>query len=296
MIILASSTSKILIGHQKSVNGYVDNKLAEMYAYETIKYAESYVYEFDLKYNLESPVISCDGAASKLNVSRGQLANADCLNIRRLVTLDKSINQTIDSGSCQNGFCYKPIEKNIYLANNSFNSDYSWQPWKLLPSVMQKVTQPCNSYIFKSADKLIPLVDDRASNYSILYPVNDESLCTYPRFIFEAINLDYRGVYQNDENSEHDIYYLNQSRNHDDLIIYKSKRDIDDLDSILINSARLYRITVVAFGRSGDTRVLLQEIIMINNHNTINSRTLGDSEDKRHNRIIRLSTRLFNDE
>lgn len=295
MIALVSSTSKILIGHQKSINNHVDIKLAEMYAYETIKYAESYVYHFDLIYQLENPNISCNEAATKLGIPDNKLAPDNCLNIRRGAKLHKLINMSND-GQCSKGFCYKLSKSSIYVINTNFSSDYTWKPWELVSSPLHNATKPCNWYVTQHKDKQVtPLIDNKAGVYSIVHHIGDTSLCAQPRFIFEPINLDYRGTYLSDNTSDNDIYYLGKTSNHDSLIMYKVKRNVDTLDSILINSARLYRITVVTFGKHGDTKVILQSIIMINNHDSNNPRTIGDNEEKRQNRIVRLSMRLFHD-
>ena len=59
---------------------------------------------------------------------------------------------------------------------------------------------------------------------------------------------------------------------------------------LTILSPILYRITVVAFGRNGDTKVTLQELVLINNYDS-DLRFNGDIATNLAQRIIRISTR-----
>ena len=60
----------------------------------------------------------------------------------------------------------------------------------------------------------------------------------------------------------------------------------------LIPSARLYRLTVVAFGHNGNTRVMVQEIIAVSNFtpDAFEKRESKDTEDNFAYRIQRIST------
>lgn len=288
IIIMTYALSHTLITQQKSVNNYEDMKLAQNYAYEAMMYAESYTYQFDLKHNLESPNISNMVAANGLFANVNNVIGANCTHLRRAYVFSTHAGvSSYDDKLCENGVCFK----NSHLS--PFNSEHSWEPWTILSSSTYKARAPCDSYIYHKQNNEIPLVDDRNNRYSIPYIVNDKKLCANPRFIIEPINLDFRGVYEIElNNNEYDIsYFIFQKKS---MVLYKANKDADvsypKCDSAIINSARLYRITVVAYGKSGDTRALLQEVVLINNYDE-NLRISDDRKDNMQNRIIRLSTK-----
>lgn len=295
MVMMANNASKILISLQKSVSNYEDIKLAERYAYETMLSAESFVYEFDIKNNLESPNILCNVAASYLVLNGRSFSSDDCISIRRGYALLKALDNSFwQDEFYKKGFWYKRIV-NQQGKVVKLNSDFLWQPWRKLSSQSVLANKPCNSYTYHYHDQL-PLIDDRNNRYSISYNTKDYKLCTNPRFIIEPISLDYRGTYIATDNPNYEQYFISQNNNDKQFISYKSLFDEDGNSKVIINSSRLYRITVVAFGRSGDSRVTLQEIVAVNQYNKEDLRIIDDGHDKLIYRIVRLSFKVLNSE
>ncbi len=279
--------SQVVIDQQKSINNYEDIKIAENYAKSALLSAESRVYYFDAgkyslavtgvsdntNYNAESPTATCCKASKGSDIYRRYLlmkhtnSNIDLINN----------GLTCNSVNSFKGICYSLI--NSVTGNiANYNSDSSWQPW--LASVSGTV-KPCNSY----SNTTVPMIDDKTYRYSWRYITNDSRLCTDPRMIVEPINLAYRGSFRMVGSIESD--YIIQSSGAQ-LTTYKENNG-----SISNFSPRLYRITVVSFGRNGDTKVTLQEVVMINNFNN-DLRISGDSLSNLSNRIVRLSTRWLN--
>lgn len=318
MLVMVYVLSQIVTSQQKSTTNYADIKLAENYARMAMFKAEESAFYFDLNNSMESPNISCTEAARKLsNNSSQKYERADCLGIRRgwqLKNLKIGTNKNlIDNGDICNkgdelykGFCYKQIDiKNpsLNVAEHTFDSDQSWMPWTVN---LGSTDKPCDSYMVpRSSPNDIPSIDDKNSAYSIIYSANNKSLCTNPRYIIEPINLNYRGNYSltgGDPKYESDIltqvngakitvYKADAGKN----VSYDSMGGTTVESGVIIPSGRLYRLTVVAFGRNGNTRVVLQEVIMINNFSTNELRLPIDTVSNKAYRIVRISTRWLKD-
>lgn len=280
--------SQIIVNQQRSVNNYADIKLAENYARTAMLSAESRVYYFDsgqysmagisiadnTLYNFESSTASC------CSVGVGSEAYRRYLLLKNMAGDVAVSGVNCNSATSFKGICYSQINSSLGTSIN-YNSDQAWQPWLIESSGTVK---PCSSY----SKNDVPLIDDKTYRYSWRYVTNDTRLCTDPRMMVEPINLAYRGSYRVESGVESD--YMRQA-NGAVMTTYKE----DGVNSI--PSARLYRITVVAFGRNGDTKVTLQETILINNYagNTASKmRVAGESAVNLSNRIVRLSTHWLN--
>lgn len=307
MLIMIYVLAQSVTTQQKATVNYNDMKLAENYAKEALLYGEGQLYYFESEFQLENPPIKCEDAAKNLSGSHN---GASCLMLRRawqLQHLDSSINLNDTGKLCGygainklRGICYRPLDSSI-----RYDSDLSWRPW-LLDSESSPATQPCSSYLGK-----VLLIDDATSRYSISYDVNNKLLCTNPRIMIEPINLDYHGNYVRVVESwrtwESDTF---TQANGAIMTTYMLKESLDyryhdgesvasfDYDRLPILSPRLYRITAVAFGRSGLTRVALQEIVMITtdsgNPRPEYRRLSNDSPDNLAYRIVRISTKRLN--
>lgn len=317
MLVMVYVLSQIVTSQQKSTTNYADIKLAENYARMAMFKAEESAFYFDLNNSMESPNISCDLAANQVGGSKARYVDADCLGIRRgwqLKHLKVGTNKDLidnGEGSCHDGdstyqgFCYKSISiADNNAAEHTFNSDQSWTPWTVN---LGSTVKPCDSYMVpRSSANSIPSIDDKDSHYSIMYSANNVSLCTNPRYIIEPININYRGNYSligDDPKCESDIFtQINGAK----ITVYKADagKNVSYDNSmgsttvesgVIIPSGRLYRLTVVAFGRNGNTRVVLQEIIMINNFSTNELRLPMDTFTNKSYRIVRISTRWLKD-
>ncbi len=109
--------------------------------------------------------------------------------------------------------------------DDSYRENPSFRPW--LEETQLNIIAPCPSYITRKRNGVmhIPWIDIFDSPYAHIYATGDISLCANPRYMLEIIDLDY----------------------------HLAK----------FNSARLYRITVRAFGKNGNTRVTVQEYLAI---------------------------------
>lgn len=305
MLLLIYVLAQSITGMQRSISNYSDMSMAQNYALDTMLYAESVVYQFDLQNKLEDPPVNCQTAGDSLSRQQNNLRGASCIALRRAYTLQKlagSINLMTDGSKCNQGnnykgFCYKRITGVGSQQDTSFDSDVSWQPWAINGG-FDKIAAPCDTFIRSSS--AIPMIDDKTSSYSILYNVNNKTLCNSPRYIIEPINLDYRGNYVIGEEFGSGII---AQRNDATMQLYKISKDKKysyniDMESMpVVNSGRLYRITAVAYGRSGSTRAMLQEVVLINNY--VADPDLQDNKrvkeyDTPNNfvyRIVRLSSR-----
>lgn len=290
MVLMIYVLSQIVVNQQKSTHNYADIKLAETYAKAAMFAAESRVYYFDAgQYslagisasndttkNLESPTASCCNLSSSANIM-----------IRRLTVLKNmagsvdltSLGQTCNNGNAYKGICYKAIGYGTAMVASNSNSDQAWQPWTLSST---GVVKPCTSYTATN----IPMIDDSTYRYSWRYVTGDSSLCTDPRMIVEPISLDFHGNYALSGSPLYESDTLTQN-NAAKFTLYK----VDTTsNSVMIYSPRIYRITVVAFGKNGDTKVTLQELILINNYDS-DLRFSGDLATNLTQRIMRISTR-----
>lgn len=305
MLVMIYVLAQSVTTQQKTIVNAVDVKLAENYAKEAMLYAEGQLYYFESINQLENPPVSCEDAAKSLS---GNHNGASCLMLRRAWQL-QHINATINLIDVGNycgygatkslhGFCYRPSSSGI-----RYDSDLSWQPWLMTSDGAHPASAPCSSYLGNPL-----LIDDASSRYSMLYNANNKLLCTNPRIMIEPINLDYRGSYarvvENRQTWESDT--ITQA-NGATMTTYMSQESLDyryhtdgapanfDYERLPIASPRLYRITAVAFGRSGLTRVVLQEVVMITtdsgNPHPEYRRLANDSPENLAYRIVRISTR-----
>ena len=281
MTVLIYGLSQMTASQQRSASNYVDMKIAENYAKAASFDAESHAYIFDLDNQLESPLISCGDAVKALGGTPSDYLGANCLSLRRGWKL-----QNLNDGS-------NNLSLTAGVNDIVFDSDMAWHPWAESGGVA-----PCKTY---SRDT--PLwIDDKDSNYSISYPINDKNVCAMPRYMIEPINLDFRGThvtappimnvtYESDvlvqkNNAKFTLYKMSESRS----LAYNEGGVEASIP--LIPSARLYRLTVVAFGHNGNTRVMVQEIIAVSNFtpDAFEKRESKDTEDNFAYRIQRIST------
>lgn len=177
------------------------------------------------------------------------------------------------------------VESHI-TTNNTCNSSgwcYSslgqaWQPW-LKVDTAANIVAPCNSY---SESAMVPIIDEYASFVKAQsYNSGDVSLCSQPRYMMELINPNFMGRSNLTDNN---IAGAGQERgnitqsNGATFVVYKN----GDLNLAHQPSGRLYRITIRAFGKNGNTRVTLQEYLVVT---TRNGATISTSD------IIPLSIR-----
>ena len=167
-----------------------------------------------------------------------------------------TVNNTCESS----GWCYS-------------SSGQTWQPWE---STHSNSVAPCNSYTAKSGNQ--PMLNDKTSRFTKLYNTGDTSLCVQPRYIIEMLNPNFIGrsnlANNNATGAGQESGNITQA-NGALLSIYKNGTNA-------LPSGRLYRITVRAFGKNGNTRVTLQEYLVIT---TRNGATISSSD------IIPLSIR-----
>jgi type IV pilus assembly protein PilX len=167
-----------------------------------------------------------------------------------------TVNNTCESS----GWCYS-------------SSGQAWQPWE---STHSNSVAPCNSYTAKSGNQ--PMLNDKTSSFTKLYNTGDTSLCVQPRYIIEMLNPNFIGRSNLANNNVAGVGQESGNvtqANGALLPIYKNGTGA-------LPSGRLYRITVRAFGKNGNTRVTLQEYVLIT---TRNGATLSTSD------IIPLSVR-----
>lgn len=136
----------------------------------------------------------------------------------------------MSAGGVRQGWCYQSAGVGSDFAQNT-----NFFPWTLTAA---NLTAPCNSYTASSGN--LPILDDKTNRLGITFNTNDSSLCVQPRYIIEPISLNYVGGGAN---------------------IIQGNGATLVIDTL--QSARIYRITVRAFGRNGDTRVTLQEYVAI---------------------------------
>lgn len=168
------------------------------------------------------------------------------------------------NNTCENtGWCYSSLGQ-------------AWQPWE---STASNSIAPCNSYTAKSG--YVPILNDKDSKYTKIYNTSDVSLCVQPRYTMELINPNFMGRSNLTDNN---IAGTGQERgnitqsNGATFVVYKN----GNLNLAPQPPGRLYRITVRAFGKNGNTRVTLQEYLVLT---TRNGATISTSD------IIPLSVR-----
>lgn len=329
MLLMIYVLAQLTTSQQKSSSNYMDMKLAENYARIALLQAESQAYMFDLRMNnLESmsTIVAsngetrCDNAAKKISLLFTDISPFDslkkvasCQNILRIGEITNNFPNFVTDGSKCNsgnpslvGVCYKRIDKKDY----TFNSDYTWHPWEeSVPASVTSASKPCNTY----SDKNLTMLDANDSTNSNAKPlfarevnVYSASICANPRFIIEPINFDFRGKYIDsykesdgvqDHTFESDLFtqlngttMLMYKMNTESNTVYGSEVESDPN----VNSVRLYRITAKGYGRNGDSRAILQEIIMIDGFDNDNSYPRVKYHDHPQNlayRIVRLSIR-----
>lgn len=179
----------------------------------------------------EATVLAFDNAAAlqspavPLATSRHTILSSGAFNVE-----SNGATCNMSAGGVRQGWCYQSAG----VANN-FAQSSNFFPWTLTAAGLDA---PCNSYTAKSGN--LPILDDRTNKFGIAYNSGDTSLCVQPRYIIEPISLHYLGGGTN---------------------ILQANGGLLNIDAN--QSARVYRITVRAFGRNGDTRVTLQEYVAI---------------------------------
>ncbi len=253
MLLLAVTLNQIMIGQLRAVNNSNDVLLAQNYARLALLNAEATVYNFD--------------------VARGFEANSiDSRNTILTAAMPTS-------GSCNSsGWCYKSI-----TSGNIRNSDPAWQPWTL-SEIAGPSLFPCRSYTASKngSNNDVPLIDEKLTTAPI-YNTGDSSLCAQPRYIMEALQLDFRGQIA-----------AGQADPVQGVIAQNNRTSIRSFQANDAGqrSARVYRITVRAFGKNGDTRVTLQETVAIMQNSQ--NRNVGDAVNIPAHNIIPLSVRWLN--
>lgn len=222
---LGLTLQQMLLNQQRMANSLADYDLALNYARLALIDAERTVHEFDSKHKFEE--LSFDERTNKVKLLLGDIDNCKTSGINR-------------------GWCND--KRSLYDNKNSkFNN---FQPW-LIKTNTEK-NKPCQSYSQTKSGML--LLDNKRSAYSISYATGDANLCAQPRYILELINHSYFANINNG-GLTNESGAITQANNAVALVYRKAPPKI--------NPARLYRITVRAFGRSGDTRIMLQEYVAI---------------------------------
>lgn len=326
MLLMIYVLAQLTTSQQKSSANYMDMKLAENYARIALLHAESQTYAFDLQQNyLESmpTTLTCDSAANDLSHvftditpfdSLKQVAN--CANIWRIWTINRNNPKFLEDGvKCNSGnpdlvgVCYKRIGAQDY----TFNSDYSWHPWEESIPAGTSASKPCNTFTDSNLT-MLDANDSSASNAKPLFAkevnIYSSSVCANPRFMIEPINLDFRGTYSaaykesdgvQEYTFESDVFIQrNNNINTAQMLMYKMNTESNTIYGSgrervpAVNSVRLYRITAKGYGRNGDTRAILQEIIMIDGFDDDSHHPrvlLNDHPQNLAYRIVRLSIR-----
>lgn len=171
----------------------------------------------------------------------------------------------ISNNSCNNqGWC--------------FSRDKTWQPWLQTSTATNPV---CSSYaVSKSGSAtVLPWLDQATGNF-VAYASN-LVLCGQPRYIMELVTPSFSG-----QQVRNQAYGQLTQLNGASLRLY---------DAILgAAPARLYRITVRAFGRNGNTRVMLQEYVVIVGNSQL--RTSDEVINQQNHHIIPISIRWLHDD
>jgi len=180
------------------------------------------------------------------NAARMALLNAeatiysfDITSNMEALTIQQRINAVLALAGSNNacggtGWCY--------------STDLTWQPWLQTSS---SNNLPCNSYsvsINPNDSNALPWIDQATGNFNTFN--TGLTLCAQPRYIMELVNPSYTGR-----------QVLGQQHGQLTQINGATIRMYDN--DAGGRAARLYRITVRAFGRNGNTRVTLQEYVAI---------------------------------
>ncbi len=234
MIVLVLAMNKVVLVQQRSSANYADYELARSYAKLALLDAEETVFNYDQARNF-------DNTNSPQALNRYTAISSSTANI---VTNGANCNLS----STNKGWCY--ISSG---ANKNYIESANFIPWEMTSSSSVK---PCNNYTLNTTN--VPIMDDQSSRYTIPFNTNDTSICVQPRYIIEPLNLDYRARFESDATY---IYGKVMQVNSADLTVFRYRKSNAAVE---LGSPRLYRITVRAFGKSGDTRVTLQEYLIIN--------------------------------
>ena len=212
-------------------------------------------------YNLQCPNDNCHNgfAYSTTNSCHNQYPQ----NIaqQRACTLQENYHIITEARNCNHNSQWKGVCAN-------FNNDNILIPTELPPYLQTSIEayKPCSSYdqdVDNYGKPLIPIIDDKNSNYSRTFNTNDTNLCAQPRYQIEFIDLDYQG----DINGQ-DCSNTNDTKCNSFLAQAQTiNRGIKLLTDDGINkSAILYRVTVRSFGIDGNVRVTLIKYILINSN------------------------------
>jgi Tfp pilus assembly protein PilX len=273
LLMLIVGLNQNLLSQQKSSANYADSLLAKNYAQMALLDAEHQVLEFDLNSGMEQPVIGGSGfGANDSWPSRryyGILARVG--GVYNIV--DDGISCNHNGTIITKGWCYKQMVNDL-----NYSSNQSWQPWKL--TELRNNALPCNSYTASESDgiTLIPYIDEANDLLNAkLFNTGNNNLCAQPRYYLEPVNLNFIGR----QSSGSERGQLTQT-NGANIIMYDNNANVP--------TARIYRITVRAFGKNGNTRVTLQEYVALSGYNSF-PRLNNDSANNKSYRLIRLSSR-----
>lgn len=170
--------------------------------------------------------------------------------------------ESVGVNNCNNGWCYSTLT--------------SWKPW--LESANSS-SRPCNSYDINinGSSNALPWID-HSTGFALAFNTGIGGLCAQPRYFMELVNPAFTGRQTGANTGE--ITQLNGKT----IKLYNNGNGA--------RPARLYRITVRAYGRNGNTRVTLQEYVAI----VRNTNLRGDGADTVSHQIIPVSVRWLYDD
>lgn len=262
MLLMSLTLHQLVIERQRAMNNYSDRELAQNYAKLALLDAEQTVYFFDWGAGLETN----ESASAHYR----RLLNSATYNI---ISNGSGCNSA--GTSTTKGWCYSAIPN-----DPPNNSNPAWHPWEV-ESAENLVTPPCRSYTPASN---VPLIDKKSTDVAAhVFQSNDSTLCSQPRYLMEPLNLAFTGKIEIGQTIDDNVGSVTQN-NGTVVWMYSRAGGV-----VTVPYARLYRITVRAFGRNGDTRVTLQEIVAIANNS--NLRNIGDAGNIPAHDIVPLSVR-----
>lgn len=239
-----------------SVANYTDYDLATNYAKDALLDAEKKIMqlqcantsgEYDClamdKVTSIDPSFECIGANSVTNLRLCKFKNLSINGLKlNALTSGASCNK---SNTALKGFCI--------VADSSSNPQnvVNKKLFTKIDNVSNK--EPCATYTKDSAG--ISWLDYKDNSYTISYQTANSLLCAQPRYMIEVLNLDFHGGEVNESN-----YYLATPLSQDKGVILAGSNE----SGIIIPSGIIYRITARAFGKNGNTRVTMQEYLLLN--------------------------------
>jgi Tfp pilus assembly protein PilX len=243
MLLMSVTLHQLVSGRQRAMNNYADHELAQNYAKLALLDAEQTVYNFDLGAGLETNESASAHYRRLLNnATYNIITNGSVCNI---------------NGTTIKGWCYSAIPNDPLS-----NSNPAWRPWESAENAGTSLL-PCGSYTPSKTGSVnnVPLIDEKSTFVAAhVFDSGDTSLCSQPRYIMEPLNFAFAGNIRKGQSVESNLGNVFQN-NGESFLMYRRNES-----AITVSYARLYRITVRAFGRNGDTRVTLQEVVAIANN------------------------------